>query len=88
MSKKHMFTPEEFLQEQNINSHYEQDRIRKLASKFLNKIIENRHFLKELQEECTHPNKVSKGATDDLETYYDYTCLDCHKTWRENGKVI
>jgi len=56
MSKKNMFTPEEFLQERNINSYYEQDRIRKRATEYKNIIETNIHFLEQLQESCTHPD--------------------------------
>lgn len=72
-----MFTPEEFLQERNINSYYEQDRIRKLANKFVDTLVLNRHYLAELQEECKHP---TTAITNDVTC-----CVDCHKTWKING---
>jgi hypothetical protein len=80
-----MFTPEEFLQERNINSYYEQDRIRKRVAEY-KAIIENtQHFLSQVQAGCTHPNTEMVGSTDELETYYTYTCSDCYKTWTTNG---
>lgn len=73
MSKKNMFTPEEFLQERNINSYYEQDMIKRRAAEYLDIIIKNRHFLQELQSSCSHPNTKMHMGTEN--------CTDCLKSW-------
>ena len=68
MSKKNIFTLEEFIQERNINSYYEQDRIRKRAAEYKNIIETNTHFLEQLQESCTHPERDERNF-----------CKDCGK---------
>ena len=85
---KHVFNLEEFAQEKNINAYYEQEKIRSRAFKYLSAIELNNHFLTELQETCSHPDTTYQGGTNDYETYYDYTCKDCRKTWREYGKGL
>ena len=55
MSKNNMFTPEEFLQERNLNSYYEQDRIRKRVLEYKPIIANTQHYLEQVQQSCTHP---------------------------------